>query len=84
MNKKVLKARAIFTKHFSELHITIILAGVPYHIIGWNILGLLLLARHHDTQNNDIRHNGLVCDTQHNSVMLSIIMLSDVFNLLLC
>jgi hypothetical protein len=49
----------------------------------------ILMERHHDIQHNDIQHNdiqhndtqhnGPVCDTQHNSIMLSV-----VFNILLC
>jgi hypothetical protein len=40
--------------------------------------------QHNDIQYNDTKHNGLVCDTQHNIIMLSIFMLGVVFNLLFC
>jgi hypothetical protein len=45
---------------------------------------------HHDTHYNDIQHNdnqhkGLICDTQHKNtaIMLSVVMLSVAFCLLL-
>jgi hypothetical protein len=44
---------------------------------------------HNDTQHNDIQHNGLICDTQHKRPtaqhsVLSAVMLSVAFQLLLC